>query len=443
MAADRGNLRCAHQVCNYLIHSDASTGGGFCCKKCHEQYVKGAPPQHGKKCEQQQARPGAARSKPDVPDNPNVVATAQGSRHSLPVPPAPPEPLPARRSSPRPVALSEEGAKMADRAKRFAAPLPRKNAAAPLPAAAMVAPPASTLLQAAPLQDAAPPLEPPQAPAAPALRPELLATAGPTGDAAEEHGAASSSELRADPRQAAGGEQSATVSQTQCSPAGETAELAEQPGCGSAAVAAAAPPGATLLVATPAAASVDLSRVPSELLPEAAEEVGRTADLVLADQQLTQPLRAGGPTPQADLAVADQPLGEAEEAPTPPPKRAKTGAHSGDSAAKAANQVAADAESLDGAGEPKAAPGAGAEAQEEDQGWGDWRAHGDSFARLQVGTLVLISGFKHHKSFNGATGYVHSRTADGRFDVALGADLQGVLLRWVKGEHLLFRQIPA
>jgi hypothetical protein len=66
MGSQRGDMRCAHMSCEFLVHPDVSFGG-FCCKKCHSTFEQGLESDHGGKCQREKARHSAVRAVADAP----------------------------------------------------------------------------------------------------------------------------------------------------------------------------------------------------------------------------------------------------------------------------------------------------------------------------------------------------------------------------------------
>ena len=71
---------CANPNCFFMTHS-VETFGGFCCKKCHESYMKAdgianTRVCHGYKCERKKSRTDMKKTDPDPPENPLYVEEA-------------------------------------------------------------------------------------------------------------------------------------------------------------------------------------------------------------------------------------------------------------------------------------------------------------------------------------------------------------------------------
>ena len=65
----RSMVMCHTPGCRYLVHADISFGG-FCCKRCHWQFVQGKEQLHGGKCQKEEAPPGSLKAPNVEPADP-------------------------------------------------------------------------------------------------------------------------------------------------------------------------------------------------------------------------------------------------------------------------------------------------------------------------------------------------------------------------------------
>jgi hypothetical protein len=78
----RADLRCAHPHWIYLVSPDKEFGG-FCCKKCHLDYVNDKDGHdHGKLCERRKAPEGASRAQAVAPIKPLTEVRAGSASSS-------------------------------------------------------------------------------------------------------------------------------------------------------------------------------------------------------------------------------------------------------------------------------------------------------------------------------------------------------------------------